>query len=69
MSVLPVGADAEQANRFHLVEIDLVVSELTRAGELSWHASLAGALRARTAPTQQLEVVSRLVPVSPLDRQ
>jgi hypothetical protein len=69
VSVLPIGADAEQANRFHLVEIDLVVRELAGAGQLPWQASLARALRARTVPTQELEVVSRLVPVSPLDRQ
>jgi hypothetical protein len=69
VTVLPVGADAKQANRFHLVEIDLVVGELTRAGELPWQASLAGTFGAWTAPTQQLEVVGGLVPVRPLDAQ
>jgi hypothetical protein len=69
VSVLPVRPDAEQADGLHLLELDLVVRELARAGQLAGQPGFAGTLRAGAVPAQQLEVIGRLVPVRPLDRQ
>jgi hypothetical protein len=35
VAVLPVGTDAEEPDRLDLVELDLVVPEFLRAGQLS----------------------------------
>ena len=69
MAVLPVGADAKQADGLDLRELNLVVGELVGARQLPRETTLAGALGAGTPPPEQLEVVRRLMAVSPLDRQ
>ncbi|HEV3097528.1 MAG TPA: hypothetical protein VG104_10310 [Candidatus Dormibacteraeota bacterium] len=69
MPVFPVRPDAEEPYGLHLHEFDLVIGELAGAGELPREAGFAGALRAGTAPAQQLEIVGRLVTVRPLNRQ
>jgi len=58
---------AEQ--RLGVTQLDLVVVELVGTRQLPRETSLAGALGAGTAPAEQLEVVCRLMAVSPLDRQ
>ena len=69
MAVLPVGADAKEPDRLHLDKLDLVVFELAGTRQLARKTTLAGALGAWTPPAEQLEVVRRLVTISPLDRQ
>jgi hypothetical protein len=69
MAVLPVRPDAEEADRLDLVELDLIVAELGRAGQPAGQPGLAGALGAWAAPSEQLEVKGRLVPIGPLNRE
>jgi len=67
VTVLPVGSDAEKADRLHLVQVDLVVLELIGAGQFPGQPAFTRAFGTGTIPAKQLEVVGRLVAVGPLD--
>ncbi|HEY9288727.1 MAG TPA: hypothetical protein VIT43_11975 [Candidatus Dormibacteraeota bacterium] len=68
MSIPPIGTDAEETDRLDLRQLDLIVSQLGRAGQAAGETGLAGAFRAGAMPAQEFEVVRRLMPVRPLDR-